>query len=139
MSPKPSLRMLKGSRLRGLVKMSAMLSSEETFSIEIFPFLNVVTKEMMTDFNMFGTSMLNWIFAKINGSFVITKNGDVVKLNFVVDKSLLHPKSLLTCLSGRNVLSFVVEIARAVCFLENHEVRQCPTKVQIPLVLFLST
>ena len=47
-----------------------MLSSEETFSIEIFPFLNVVTKEMMTDFNMFGTSMLNRVFAKINSTFL---------------------------------------------------------------------
>jgi hypothetical protein len=68
--------------------------------------LNVVTKEMMTDFNMFGTSMLNRVFAKINSTFVVTKNGDVVKLNSVVDKSLLHPNSLLTCLSGRNVLGF---------------------------------
>ncbi|GJR53013.1 hypothetical protein Tco_1403534 [Tanacetum coccineum] len=35
---RPSLRRLKGSRLRGLVKISAMLYSEETFSIEMFPF-----------------------------------------------------------------------------------------------------
>ncbi|GJX72524.1 hypothetical protein Tco_0309695 [Tanacetum coccineum] len=32
------LRRLKGSRLRGLLRISAMLSSEETFSIEMFPF-----------------------------------------------------------------------------------------------------
>ena len=37
-SPNPNLRRLKGSRLRGFVRMSAMLSSEETFSIEMFPF-----------------------------------------------------------------------------------------------------
>ncbi|GKD75655.1 hypothetical protein Tco_1333937 [Tanacetum coccineum] len=35
---RPSLRRLKGSLLRGLVKISAMMSSEETFSIEMFPF-----------------------------------------------------------------------------------------------------
>ena len=37
-SPNPNLRRLKGSRLRGFVRMSAMLSSKETFSIEMFPF-----------------------------------------------------------------------------------------------------
>ena len=69
----------------------------------------------MTDFNMFGTRVLAGIFAKVDGAVVVTKNGDPVELNSVV------------------------EIARDVCFLENHEVRQCPTKVQVPLVLFLST
>ena len=93
----------------------------------------------MTDFNVFGTRMLDGVFAKVNGSFVLTKNGDPVELNSVVDKSLLHPKSLLTCFSADTYSASVVEIARAVYFLENHEVRQCPTKVQIPLVLFLST
>ncbi|GKA26891.1 hypothetical protein Tco_0713059 [Tanacetum coccineum] len=34
----PSLRRFKGSRLRGLVRISAMLSSEETFLMEMFPF-----------------------------------------------------------------------------------------------------
>ncbi|GJW86924.1 hypothetical protein Tco_0162264 [Tanacetum coccineum] len=38
MRPRPSLRRIKGSRLRGLVRISAMFSSEETFSIEMFPF-----------------------------------------------------------------------------------------------------
>ncbi|GJY12189.1 hypothetical protein Tco_0381498 [Tanacetum coccineum] len=35
---RPSLSRLKGSRLRGLVRISAMLSLEVTFSMEIFPF-----------------------------------------------------------------------------------------------------
>ncbi|GJT50304.1 hypothetical protein Tco_0976461 [Tanacetum coccineum] len=38
MRPRPSLRRLKDSRLRGLVRISATLSSEETFSMEIFPY-----------------------------------------------------------------------------------------------------
>ncbi|GJT13102.1 hypothetical protein Tco_0860144 [Tanacetum coccineum] len=38
MRPRPSLRRLKGSILRGLVRISTMLSLEETFLIKMFPF-----------------------------------------------------------------------------------------------------
>ncbi|GJX55769.1 hypothetical protein Tco_0285666 [Tanacetum coccineum] len=50
-SSRPSLRRLKGPRLRGLVRISAMLSLKETFSIEI----DIVTKGVMMDFYMFGS------------------------------------------------------------------------------------
>ncbi|GKA05538.1 integrase, catalytic region, zinc finger, CCHC-type containing protein [Tanacetum coccineum] len=99
------LRRLKGSRLRGLVRISAMLSSEETFSIEMFPFEHC--HEGSDDgFNMFGMRVEN---------------------------------ACWQAFPAKTYSASVVEMARAVCFLENHDVRQHPMNVHTSLVILRST
>nr|GEY03970.1 hypothetical protein [Tanacetum cinerariifolium] len=75
---------------RGLVRMSAMLSTDGTFSIEM-SFLDIITKKVVTYFNVFGTTMLHRVFAKVNRAFVVAHDRNIVDSYVVVDESLFHP------------------------------------------------
>ncbi|GKD60482.1 hypothetical protein Tco_1297991 [Tanacetum coccineum] len=113
MRPRPSLSRLKGLRLRGLVRISAMLSLDETFSMEIFPLGH---------------------FHEGNGVRFLYVWCESVGRDFLL-------RSMEPLLSQRTETysTSVVEMARAVCFLENHDVRQHPMNVKIPLVLLRLT
>ncbi|GJY05126.1 hypothetical protein Tco_0371066 [Tanacetum coccineum] len=106
MRPRPNIRRLNGSILRGLVRIAAMLSSEETFSIEMFPFW---TLSRGSDVGF----LYVWYENRERGSYL--------------------------AFSAETYSASVVEMARAVCFLENHDVRQHLMNVHTPLVLLRST
>ena len=38
-----------------------------------FTFLNMISYEMMSDFNMFSFRMLNWVFSLVDYTYIITK------------------------------------------------------------------
>nr|GEX67866.1 hypothetical protein [Tanacetum cinerariifolium] len=69
--------------------------------------------EVMSDFYMFSTRMENGVFSKVDETFI-------------VQRTELYS-------------AFVVEMAKAVCFFENHDVRQHLMNVHTPLVLLRST
>ncbi|GKE04926.1 hypothetical protein Tco_1396944, partial [Tanacetum coccineum] len=77
----PSLSKLKGSRLSGLVKLSAMLSYEETL-------------------------LYDGVLTKVNGSFVVTWYENVIQFDVIVYKGLFHPQRLLACLACGYVFCF---------------------------------
>ncbi|GKB38663.1 hypothetical protein Tco_0883605, partial [Tanacetum coccineum] len=103
----PSLSKLKGSRLSGLVRISAMLSSEETFSIEMFPFCTL--------------SWRKWCWISIclarecRTGFLLTSIAPLLShrtcmsFDAIVYKDLFHPQHLLACLACRYVSDFYGE------------------------------
>ncbi|GJV26517.1 hypothetical protein Tco_1379212 [Tanacetum coccineum] len=72
-------------------------------------FLDIVTKKVMSDFYMFGMRMKNGVFTKVDAFPAETYSVSMV------------------------------EMAKAVCFLENHDARQHPMNVHTSLVLLQST
>nr|GFA61506.1 hypothetical protein [Tanacetum cinerariifolium] len=67
-------------------------------------FLDIVPKEMVTNFDKFRPRVLHRVFAKVNHAFVVVHDRKVIESNVVVDKSLFHPQCLLTCLSFNHVI-----------------------------------
>nr|GEU30485.1 hypothetical protein [Tanacetum cinerariifolium] len=82
-----------------------MLSMNDTFSIEICPFW-IITKKVVTYFDVFSTTMLHRVFAKVNRAFVVAHDGNVIESYVVVNESLFHLWCFLTCLYGAYVFSF---------------------------------
>nr|GEX88988.1 protein kinase-like domain, phloem protein 2-like protein [Tanacetum cinerariifolium] len=108
MSPRPSLSRLKGSRLRVLVRISAMLSSEETFSTEIFPFWTL--------------SRRKWCRISI----CLVRE---CRTGFLL-------RSMAPLLSQRTAKTYsasMVEMAREVCLLENHDSAWTMVSTPVPL------
>ena len=56
-----------------------------------FPFLHVVAYEMMTDFNVFGLCVLDWILSDLNGTGVVTIDGSVGELQPIIKHLVLNP------------------------------------------------
>ncbi|GJT87017.1 hypothetical protein Tco_1068734 [Tanacetum coccineum] len=54
-------------------------------------FLDIVLKEMVTNFDVFRLRVLHRVFAKVNRAFVVAHNQNVIKSNVIGDKSLFHP------------------------------------------------
>ncbi|GJY09219.1 hypothetical protein Tco_0377404 [Tanacetum coccineum] len=54
-------------------------------------FLDIVSKKVVTDFDVFSPRVLHRVFAKVNRAFIVAHDRDVVESNAVVDKSLFHP------------------------------------------------
>ncbi|GJV66959.1 hypothetical protein Tco_1482468 [Tanacetum coccineum] len=61
------------------------------------------------------------------------------KFAVIVYEGLFHPQRLLHAFLADTYSASVVEMASAVCFLENQDIRQQPKKVQTQLVLLRST
>nr|GEU52402.1 hypothetical protein [Tanacetum cinerariifolium] len=101
MRPRPSLSKLKGSSLRGLIRISAMLSSKEIFSMDIFPFWTLSRRKWC------------WISICLVRE---CRTGFFTLVNDTYSDS-------------------VVDMVRAVCFLENYDARQHPMDVKTTLVL----
>ena len=57
----------------------------------------------MSDFNMFRSRILNWIFSKIYDTSVITSYGCFIKFDTKIFELLLNPQDLSTTTSGCNV------------------------------------
>nr|GEX13354.1 hypothetical protein [Tanacetum cinerariifolium] len=54
-------------------------------------FLDIVPKEMVTDFDVFYLRVLHRVFSKVNRAFVVAHDQNIVESNVVVDKRLFHP------------------------------------------------
>ncbi|GJZ67628.1 hypothetical protein Tco_0630868 [Tanacetum coccineum] len=54
-------------------------------------FLDIVPKKMVTDFDVFHPRVLHRVFDKVNCTFVVAHDQNVVESNVIVDKSLFHP------------------------------------------------
>nr|GEU72199.1 hypothetical protein [Tanacetum cinerariifolium] len=53
-------------------------------------FLDIITKKVVTNFDVFGSGALHQVFAKVNRAFVVVHDRDVIESNVIVVKSLFH-------------------------------------------------
>ncbi|GJR05494.1 hypothetical protein Tco_0528478 [Tanacetum coccineum] len=53
--------------------------------------LNIVVKEMVTNFDVFSMRVLHVIFAQVDGSFVVAHYRNVIEADVIVDESLFPP------------------------------------------------
>jgi len=50
--------------------------------------------EVMSDFNMFSSRVLNKIFRYVDGTRIVTVYGEMFFTNTIIKKKFLHPKEL---------------------------------------------
>ena len=58
----------------------------------IVSFSNMISNELMTNFNMLSSRMLHWIVSNINSTFIVTKQWNMFHIDPIIFKSLGHPK-----------------------------------------------
>nr|GEU53595.1 retrovirus-related Pol polyprotein from transposon 17.6 [Tanacetum cinerariifolium] len=59
--------------------------------VEDMSFMDIIIEKVVTNFDVFSSQVLHRVFAKVNLSFVVAHDRDVVKSYVVVDESLFHP------------------------------------------------
>ncbi|GJR28136.1 hypothetical protein Tco_1104368 [Tanacetum coccineum] len=123
MSPRPSLSRLKDSCLRGLVRISSMLSSEETFSMEIFPFWTLSRRKRCQISICFVREYRMAFLLRSMAPLLSQRTGMSSRFMSKSTRSCFIHKACWQVFSAETYSASVVEIARAVCFLENHDVR----------------
>ena len=47
--------------------------------------------EVMSNLYMFGSRMLNWIFRDVNGTSIVTIDGEMLLTNTIIIEEFLHP------------------------------------------------
>ena len=47
--------------------------------------------EVMSNLYMFGSRMLNWIFRDVNGTSIVTIDGEMLLTNTIIMEEFLHP------------------------------------------------
>jgi hypothetical protein len=66
----------------------------------------MASQEVMPDIDVFGSRMLTRIVSNLDGTLIITKEGDMVQSVTIIIESLSHPKKLCTTSSRCNILCF---------------------------------
>ena len=56
------------------------------------PLSNMISNEMMTNFNMLSSRMLHGIMSNLNSTFIVTKQWNMFQMYPIILKSLGHPK-----------------------------------------------
>ena len=56
------------------------------------PFSNMISNEMMMNFNMLGSRMLHGIVSNLNSTLIVTKQWNMFHIDPIIFKSLGHPK-----------------------------------------------
>ena len=56
------------------------------------PFSNMISNEMMTNFNMLSSRMLHGIVGDLNSTLIVTKQWNMFHIDPIIFKSLGHPK-----------------------------------------------
>ena len=56
------------------------------------PFSNMISNEMMTNFNMLSSRMFHEIISNLNTTFIVTRQWNMFHINPIILKSLGHPK-----------------------------------------------
>ncbi|GJX58041.1 hypothetical protein Tco_0289431 [Tanacetum coccineum] len=64
---------------------------ERDFFDKDMSFLDIVSKKVVTNFDVFSLRVLHRVFAKVNRAFIIAHDRDVVESNVISDESLFHP------------------------------------------------
>jgi hypothetical protein len=62
------------------------------------PVSNMAMQEVMTDINVLGARVLNWVVSNFYGTFIVTKEG-----NTIIQEALLHIEDLSTTSPRGNV------------------------------------
>ena len=74
-----------GEYIRQLLIGTNMLKIDVSFS-------NMISNEMMTNFNMLSSRMLHEIVRNLNSTFIVTKQKNMFHIYPIIFKSLGHPK-----------------------------------------------
>ena len=82
-----------------------LLISAKMLKINV-PFSNMISNEMMTNFNMLSSRMLHGIVSNLNNTFIVTKQWNMFHMYPIIFKSLGHPKKLSTTWTNGNVFRF---------------------------------
>jgi hypothetical protein len=66
----------------------------------------MISQEVMSGINVFGSKMLTKIISKLDGTLIITYGRDMVQSVTIVLENLSHPKKLCTKTPNYNILRF---------------------------------
>ena len=62
--------------------------------------------EAMLNLYVFGSRMLNWILREVDGTGIVTIDGEMLLTNNIIMEEFLHPEQLGAIATGNDVLSF---------------------------------
>ncbi|GKE41860.1 hypothetical protein Tco_1469144 [Tanacetum coccineum] len=139
MRSRPRLSRLKGSRLRGLVMISAMLSSDETFSMEMFPFWTLSRRKWCRISICLVRECRTRFLLRLMEPLLSQRTGISSRFMSYSTRACFIHKAYWQAILAETYSALMVEMARAICFLENHDVRQHRMNVHTLLVLLRST
>jgi hypothetical protein len=76
------------------------------FSIDMSPFLLMISNEMVANINVLCSCMLNRVVGELDDTFIVTKQRNIPELDSKVIQSGLHPKNLCTTTTCGDVFGF---------------------------------
>ena len=62
--------------------------------------------EVMSNLYVFGLKILNWILRDVDGTGIVTIDGEMLLTNTIIMEEFLHPQELGATATGSDVLSF---------------------------------
>ena len=88
-----------GEQVRLLIIGVNKLKSENTI-------FNKLPNEVMSNLYVFGLKILNWILRDVDGTGIVTIDGEMLLTNTIIMEEFLHPQELCATTTGSDVLSF---------------------------------
>ena len=67
---------------------------------------HMITKKMMTDLNVLCLRVLNWVMSNLDSALIAAVERNILHVDAIVLKGLIHPQQLSTARTSNNVLTF---------------------------------
>ena len=67
---------------------------------------DMISKKVMTNFNVLCLRVLNWVVGNLDGAFIVAVERHIIQVYTIVLEIFLHPEKLCTARSGCNVFGF---------------------------------
>ena len=90
------------------------------------PFSNMISNEMMTNFNMLGSRMLHGIMSNLNITFIVTKQWNMFHIDPIIFKSLVIQSNWAQHEPAAMYSASAVDRDTELCFLEDQDTRYLP-------------
>nr|GEY87193.1 retrotransposon protein [Tanacetum cinerariifolium] len=77
--------------IKGFGENVSDIVDERDFFDRDMSFLDIVSKKVVTNFDVFSPRVLHRVLSKVNRAFIVAHDWGVVESNVIVDESLFHP------------------------------------------------